>query len=1207
MSKIEPIDLLVLAREKEKRYEWTAAAEIHKKVLCGLSQQGDMFRTGEVAERIGYCFHRAAMQAKSRDEFKRKMKLAIGSYQRAQGFYAALPDQQKEGRELRSKAVVTYLSYWLISKGSEKRKLLDECLELEDRALTSFQNSGNMLEYARTYNILWPVFFFRGCLEWDRKTLLALINKGIERGEKAISTLSELEYPSEVAWAYFTSATCLTYVASRDNHVGLFILEPEEREKDHLQVTISLTKAMALAEKLEDSYLKGLLNLWFAFSLCRGPAFSSNIENALNSGIITQDNFLSGASLDMLAYDSLWQGWGDPAGRWKGTEIGIEFHDKALKHNSIINSQSFDSGPLAEPYGRATYYLYKATFSDITPEKRIDLLNVAENLGIEALKLALDADMPRPVEGALHTLSRVLMERARLDSELEQKRNRLRKAIEYRAKAINMCEKREPFSFFDHGVIRSYLAETKARLAEVESDPNEKKLLLQEAVMDEERSLESCAKMMPYYERISQFDYLPVFGFILDRFSAMMTHIHDLTKPSNDLKRTIEILCTAIKSVRKQDMLSLVAELYWRIAKAQDSMEEHLDAAESFRIASESYLEAANRFPQLRGFYESYACCMQAWNEVEQAKAAHAKEEFCLAKTHYERAAMIHKSTTQWGYLSSNYFAWAQLEAAEKLSRSEKTEEAIEAFLKAIELFEKAGKSIQPKLETPLSIEEKESASSLLEASEKRCEYCLGRIALEEARIQDRKGDHLQSSRKYGLAAKIFERLAGDEGERSRKQLLPIFYLCQAWARMMMAEETASSKAYEEAAEFFNRAKELSLNQKTRLFALANSRFCKALASGTEFEITRDLTAYSNAKKHMEAAENYYLKADQGSASEYAKATLELIDAYMYITKAETETEPEEKAKYYSIAERTLKASLDSYLRAKHPEKTVEVQKLLENIDEKRQLAVSLMRVLPESSITATTSLFAVPTPTHEEPVGFERFAHAELEGNLTISEEVTVEDQVKIKLDIVNVGRQGGLLLRVQGLIPSGFRLTSSSDLKIEGDLIDVKGKRIEPLTVESIQLSLQATETGIFDLKPQISYVDEVGKFKQCIPESATVTVYPKLELKFRSDASGKVFGYLVKSFVEDYMRRKIVLQESGWRSLAQITKNAKVSSRSVYGYRRIPGSAIHELEKRGLIDPRVFLGERGRGGEVVRARICYEKEVVKRLVDHVVAKNE
>ena len=173
MSKIEPIDLLVLAREKEKRYEWTAAAEIHEKVLCGLSQQGDMFRTGEVAERIGYCFHRAAMQAKSRDEFKRKMKLAIGSYQRAQGFYATLPDQQKEGRELRSKAVVTYLSYWLISKGSEKRKLLDECLELEVKALTQFLQSGNMLEYCKTYNALWPVFFLRGVLEWTAQLFYA--------------------------------------------------------------------------------------------------------------------------------------------------------------------------------------------------------------------------------------------------------------------------------------------------------------------------------------------------------------------------------------------------------------------------------------------------------------------------------------------------------------------------------------------------------------------------------------------------------------------------------------------------------------------------------------------------------------------------------------------------------------------------------------------------------------------------------------------------------------------------------------------------------------------------------------------------------------------------------------------------------------------------------------------------------------------------
>jgi len=280
----------------------------------------------------------------------------------------------------------------------------------------------------------------------------------------------------------------------------------------------------------------------------------------------------------------------------------------------------------------------------------------------------------------------------------------------------------------------------------------------------------------------------------------------------------------------------------------------------------------------------------------------------------------------------------------------------------------------------------------------------------------------------------------------------------------------------------------------------------------------------------------------------------------------------------------------------------------LESIVEKGNLAMSLVIVLPDSRLTGTTNLFSAPTPTHEEAVGNERFKHAELEANLTISKEATAGEQIEVRLDIINVGREPGLLVRVQSLAPTEFKVGSSSpQLKVEDNLVDIKGKRIMPLKVESLKLWMQSKETGSFTLKPQIVYVDEVGNFKQCFPKPATITVYPKIELEFRTNAAQKVFEYLVRSFVEDYMRRKLVLKESGWRSYVQIIKKAKVSARKIYGSKGIPGKGISELQRRGLIETRIFLGERGRGGRIVKTRICYDREVVKRLVDQKVAKNE
>jgi hypothetical protein len=44
---------------------------------------------------------------------------------------------------------------------------------------------------------------------------------------------------------------------------------------------------------------------------------------------------------------------------------------------------------------------------------------------------------------------------------------------------------------------------------------------------------------------------------------------------------------------------------------------------------------------------------------------------------------------------------------------------------------------------------------------------------------------------------------------------------------------------------------------------------------------------------------------------------------------------------------------------------------------------------------------------------------------------------------------------------------------------------------------------------------------------------------------------------------------------------------------------GSAIGELEKRGLVEAKVVSGERGRGGNILKLRIHAETEDVKRYV--------
>ena len=125
---------------------------------------------------------------------------------------------------------------------------------------------------------------------------------------------------------------------------------------------------------------------------------------------------------------------------------------------------------------------------------------------------------------------------------------------------------------------------------------------------------------------------------------------------------------------------------------------------------------------------------MRAWSQIEQAKHSHSIEEYEEARQHYKKAADLHESTAPWNYLAANYFAWANMEEAENLSRKENPQQAKQAFQKAYEQFCKAEESFKQKLEEITSSDEKEMTQKLFKASELRRKFCQARILLEEGK-----------------------------------------------------------------------------------------------------------------------------------------------------------------------------------------------------------------------------------------------------------------------------------------------------------------------------------------------------------------------------------------------------------------------------------------------------------------------------------------
>jgi hypothetical protein len=82
--------------------------------------------------------------------------------------------------------------------------------------------------------------------------------------------------------------------------------------------------------------------------------------------------------------------------------------------------------------------------------------------------------------------------------------------------------------------------------------------------------------------------------------------------------------------------------------------------------------------------------------------------------------------------------------------------------------------------------------------------------------------------------------------------------------------------------------------------------------------------------------------------------------------------------------------------------------------------------------------------------------------------------------------------------------------------------------------------------------------------------------------ANAQTKVlFDFLVDAFIEDYMRKRLHMEQSGWRSLIQIADACKMPQRALYSRSGRYGPTMNELITRGLVELRTFTGHRGRGG--------------------------
>jgi KaiC/GvpD/RAD55 family RecA-like ATPase len=1098
--------LINKGREEEKMYDWIGAVDFYEKAVSLVSED---LKVAELRERVGNCFLRAAFQAETKEQFISNMKQAAKAYEQTIKLFQKVEEARKEVKINDSKAKIIWIFSWLELDWIKRKNLLDEWWNLKKEVLTAYEEAGDLPGIGRTCNDL---------LEGSSENRVWLITKWTERekvfeecisyGEKAIDALSKIENEYELARAYCWTSWYYAFAVWQ----GVMANRNEEFLKKSMNYS---EKALKLSEKIGDALLIGRASDVAAlFAMNTGVNLISALkfnENTRKQGTITKNKILMGVG-NMLGgtLQTLSAGLeDDPDKHRKGAEKAIELVRDAIVFYRIINC------PHAIHTAYTTYVSSLCGLASIETnlkEKRA-LLEKAIEKGREFSAISVSFSGERspliPLSRALYTLSK-------METDINQKKWLLEEALEHSEKMIKIVRQAVPFSTFSLVMTHTFGALILGELSNIEPDKEKKIGLLQKAVSLMESFLRTRIR------RRSLTWTAGYLGYAYFDFSAILNQLYILTKENYVLLRAIEVLERAIFFFEKNNLITHMAESQWKMARFHDQLCRYIESSSNYESAAKTYKIAGKKIPQLKKFYQDHSLYMQGWSEIEQARYSHSIEDYGKAKEHYDRAAKLHELSEPWSHLAANYFAWASMEEAERLSRQETTQQAKQSFQKAYTQFCNAEESFKQKLEEISSSDEREMIQRLLKASDLRRKYCQARILMEEAKLLDREGRCLQSSRSYGRAAQEIDAIVDKiDVEAERKELKYIAILCQAWEKMANAEETTSAEAYLEAAALFEQAKEHCFTRKASLWALGNSNFCKGLAAGVQYQTDLDLEEHAKAKGFMKSASTNYSKAGFKAASEYAKATQRLFDAYLFMNQAERESDPENRARQYQMAENLLQIAAGSFMKAKQPEKTAQVQEILANVREEKTLAISLSQVMKAPTIASTTQSFTAPTPTSEVSFGLESFEHANVQANLISTlKEVKVGESFCLSVELVNVGREPALLTRVEDFVPSDFVVVKKPEIyRLEDTTLNMKGKQIAPLKLVEAKLVLQPSKKGKYQLNPRVYYLDERGQNKTLQLKTLEIKVEEVILENRVSTGTQELDSLLLGGIPEDY----------------------------------------------------------------------------------------
>ncbi len=1095
---------------EEAEYKWLEAAKSYEKALESSLQTAGA-SAAEDWQRIGVCYDLASRQATSIDDFRSLRRQSVEAFRKAGDLFS---QEENEGRSSQCFAQAEYTSSWLASDSSEKVIALDKCRVFAKKALQLLKNAGNDLSYCQTANLLSECLFERLYITALSKEKNEIAQEGMKCAVDAVSALSKIDCKEELLLAFSQASIQAWYLAING--------ESGENRKDLADRSVSYANsAVALSNEVGNPYSKAM-SRWSA--VWSNLSFTADIEvslkyakEMLEQARKVQDNYLMGAASYLIAsvIDRKALGEANPDKRKQLNNEIMKYSEDGIRFLSLV----FQDSLIAETYllPAQTYYVLASDFAATLSEKLV-YCKKAVDIGKKGYETAVRSGSPEALLAVLLGLSKSCYYLSNIEPRTDYKPQLLDEALCYSRELVKIVKEAFPSNCWALGAGMFYAGKAEADLSKLEKDEKRRIALLQEAIADMEKGVlfsKNWAASHPIPLSVAGVAGNEAsLGGILDESFA-------LTAEKSNLTRANEVYLDAAEDFKKVDLPSRVGESYWKIARNFDQLSDYDLSSKNFEDAFAAFKGAAQKIPPFSDFYLDYASYMKAWSEIELARRAHEEEKYDVAAQHYEKASQLLRQSKSWVYLSQNFNAWALIEQAEDASRKDNSKDAIEAFEKAIKLQQESKRILTLRLEEIDKSDERDLINRLIQVSQVRVEFSYGRIAVEEAKALDKKGDYLASSDKYTGAAAVFQKISIDDSGQIGREAKSLAYLCQARQRMTTAEARASPIMYEEAAELFKLANEYAVKESVGLLALGHVSFCEALEAGTEYEITRTMAVYEEAIKYLEAAAGYYLKAGFETSSDYTKAIRRLFDAYVFMENAKRERDAEKQTKQYSKAEEAIQNAVEYFGKAKYLDRAAEAQKALQKVREERKFAMSLSEIFHAPNVTSSAASFSTVAAKDETAVGLERFEHADIQAKLVPQEtEVRVGNMLTLEIQILNVGKEPVSLIRIENLVPLGFQLVSKPDYcQFEGSQLTMKGKRLDPLKTEELKITLRSFTMGTIEIKPCIVCLDLYGHQVTYYPApvvfNVSISVLPGRVPTGYADLDNLLFGGIPEKF--------------------------------------------------------------------------------------------